>query len=338
MSSLKKRYSLGFLILALLTLLFLFSTGFILYQFVFSYNNNNYVAIFFNLESDIPDSAARLKYPTSTETTDNITFADGVNRLEVGRNYTIIFSVKNNKSFEGRYYYFVKSNILNMSGFLDVAPSQIESVILNLNPSEDDKWVLKYTTRIEKVSIFDLSDNSWLGIPSSSSKLVIREGNSSAVIAVNKNINLEAISGKDSYTYIPIDENSLQRSVTQDSLLYNPIVLSVDSFGDVLNLNLSLSNLRIKPHTQTFYTFDSDEDKKTISTKNITLSVSNNQLIVNKVVSTKVFRTSPDTFIVYLFDKPINSLPIGVHEDLRYSSRLKEYEYYSSIGFWYIIK
>ena len=321
--------------LALIVLAFvlLISISYIAYAVLFK--ERGYVGVYFNVNSDMPDPAAVIKYLDESKLPDNLTFSGGINRIEIDKNYSVIFSIKNGKKVGGKYYYTVKSNLFKDSGVIDVDANETKSVVLSLNPSSADKWVLQYKEGFENTNVFDLSLDSWLGVKTMSKTIVSSQGNTSAVIAVDKNINLR---GTDQYSYIPVNEDVSGTTLTEQGYAYDPIVLSVDGFGDVLYLNLSLSELRVKPHVKTYSTVEFSEDEKKVEEKIMTLYVSGDKLFLTSRVERQIFKSNPDQLVVYVSEAPLKSLPLSSATPSSFSTELDSEKPYASIGFWYVVK
>jgi len=323
----KNKISIWFFVVVLILAIVLFYSGYVLYTSLTA--DKGGVEVFFNVDSDLPDPSAELKFPT------NRTYGGGLSRIEVGEAYNVKFSIRNNLSYGSRYFYHVRSHILNDSGFIDVNPSETLSVILPIEIRETDKWVLRHREAVDKISVFDLSHPTWLGLKSNRRTLVFTEGNSSAVIAVDKNINLGDVKDS-SYTYIPVDESSSGKTLTKQDYLYDPISVSLDGFGDVLNLNLSLDDLRDKPFLKSFSTVTVKEERKIVDVTSVRLSVIGEELILNKSVERFVYESNPDYLLITVSrDKP-HLLPMSAEVETKFAKEFNDRSHVS-IGFWYVI-
>jgi hypothetical protein len=158
-------------------------------------------SVYFNMESDLPDPSAELKYGTIGD-------KQALNVMKPGKAYTISFTVLSGEKTPTEYSYVIESKAMKGEGRFNLNPGQNKTVNLTLNLDEGDKWVYDRTDVTTNENNFDLANSSWLG----------------------ERIDYQILGSENSkaYTYAPVTvdfgafKKALNLNLTLDDLRTNP--------------------------------------------------------------------------------------------------------------------
>ena len=230
-------------------------------------------------------------------------FADANPRnvLEVGETYTLMFTVLNEGGQSADYRLIVDSGLLSKDEIFRLDPEAEKTFSFELIPAESDKWEFVGRDTQTRFQVIDLVEDSFIA-----------------------------------------DRISFDKSIVVGDLLtayvYAPVISGMPVFGDVLNLNVTLDELREKPYVKRSVSKDNETYSMTESENWLELSVSDDALIYN-YISTRTTFTSPDQLMrisVHKIDEPPPSMrPLGDNTTLSYSATGIES---ASIGFVYRIR
>jgi hypothetical protein len=127
------------------------------------FGGEGFTKLYFNADTDLPDSSLYLKNMT-------------VHELEVDKTYCVKFTIA---SFEKRpitYTYVVESEVLGLTKQLTLLPEESTTVCLTIIPKESDKWKLNSTTTQEWENVIELTGDSWIAEKRDFEILIRKEG------------------------------------------------------------------------------------------------------------------------------------------------------------------
>jgi hypothetical protein len=157
--------------------------------------------IFFNMESDLPETSAALKYGTIGD-------KEPLNVIEIGKRYEISFTISSKMRTPASYRYVVDSKIKKEEKKFTLNPGDNMTFTLTITPTELDKWSYERTDSVYSSVLYDIPNDSWLG----------------------ERIDYEIIASENSkaYTYAPISvdigefRRALNMNLTLHDLRTNP--------------------------------------------------------------------------------------------------------------------
>ena len=202
------------------------------------FGGKGFTRLYFNADTDLPDSSLYLKNMA-------------VHELEVNKTYCVKFTIA---SFEKRpitYTYVVESEVLGLTKQVTLLPGETETVCLTIIPGESDKWKLDSTTTGEWENVIDLTRDSWIAewsgleIVESDDGLPTRVGSRFGGI-LHANISIDELRIKPLVTeHVTEREGDFEKTRTIDL-----INLSVE--GDKLYLNAESEELKYTSDEQLF--------------------------------------------------------------------------------------
>ena len=217
--------------------------------------------LYFNAESDLPDTALYEKQPVNGT-------AAPVNIIELNKSYDVYFTIASLENKKTDYTYKVSSPIFNATDNIVLSPGDVKTVRVTLAPSESQKWTLSANTTSTSESIIDLTENSW-----------IAERNQFQVL---------------------VKEDSLPTIVEEDYHLPVSSELAHFGRIYHVNFT-SLDELRAKPFVKEYATEDSGLSAKKISKDEIKLSIVGDKLNVMVSSNTLEYSSQKKSFVVKVF-------------------------------------
>lgn len=211
--------------------------------------------LYFNADSNLPDSAAALKNGKIEK--------EALNVLKVGKPYDIAFTVKSNEKKPIRYRYVVESKLKRQEELFTLNPGKKKVVVLTIKPSETDKWAFDRVETSTAINVFDLSDDSWMG----------------------ERVDHTVISGD-----------------SRNAYSYAPVAVNVSGYGKILNLNVTLDELKARPYRQEHTVQEIRLENKERTVNSVSLYVKNKRLILESNTTTSVYKIEPELFKVTLFN------------------------------------
>ena len=212
--------------------------------------------IYFNVTSQLPDPLAEVKYGRIN--------SEGVNVIEVGGSYEVMFTVESKEREPTAYTLSVDSRIKSVEESFTLKPGERRTFTVTLQPTADDKWVFSHDELTSARSSYDLAGESWLG------ELV------SFAVAAGE---------------------------PEGVITYAPVSVNVNQYGDILNLNMSLKDLAAKPYRQEHAEATVGEYEKTVTASIMELYVKSNQLVYEEGVRKSVYLSEPETFKATVLNK-----------------------------------
>jgi len=195
---------------------------------------------------------------------------NAVSMLNVGDSYNLEFTVESNEIRQTEYTYVIDSRVKNQSESFTLRPGEKKTFKVKLTPSEADKWVFEREENVKKAGTYDLGMDSWLG----------------------ERLQSDLIVGEVLSTYA-----------------YAPISVDVDGYGRILNLNLTLDELKARP-----YHLDRTSEEITsfqmVQTADYTdLYVRGGKLVFDSRDTSRYFTSKPDLFRLVLVKGVSEGMP-----------------------------
>ena len=103
--------------------------------------------LYFNADSDLPDSMLYLKGKT-------------INEIYVGQTYYIIFTITSLETHTVVYTYVIESTVLELIDEVTLQPGESKRVCITFTPEESDKWELDYNTALTLEHVIGVTNNS----------------------------------------------------------------------------------------------------------------------------------------------------------------------------------
>ena len=236
-------------VIVLSILAFVFILGLSLSGKTVLFGGEGFTKLYFNADTDLPDSSLYLKNMT-------------VHELEVDKTYNVKFTIA---SFEKRpitYTYVVESEVLGLTKQLTLLPGENTTVCLTITPKESNKWKLDSTTTQEWENVIELTGDSWIAEKRDFEILIRKEGLPTIVEEnyrlpistsvshfgriLHANISIDELRKKPfEKEYITEDERGIEKTRKIDR-----IKLSID--GDELYLKAKTEELRYTSDEQLF--------------------------------------------------------------------------------------
>ena len=262
---------------------------------------NGFTKLYFNADTDLPDSTLYLKNVTREiyEIETNRTYwieVPPVHEIAVNRTYWINFTIA---SFEKRPIactYVVESEVLNLTKQVTLLPEESTSICLTITPRDLEKWRLNSITSTEWQNVIDLTRDSWIAEKRDFEILVRKEG---LPTIVEENYRL-------------------------------PISTNVSLFGRILHADVSIDELKRKPFVKEYVTEHEENFEKTRNTDLIDLSINGDKLYLNAKSEELKYTSDEQLFSVRLI-KPADLRELQISPE-SYIEEVQE------IHFWYRIK
>ena len=194
--------------------------------------------------------------------------SNGVTEMRGGESYKITFTVHSSEQGRMGYDYTIKSKLLEKMESFTLNPGEDKVVTLTVTPSEDDKFTLDKIESYATADTIDLSRDSWLG---------------------------EKITFDRSVVFGDIGK----------AYAYSPISVNVTEFGEILNLNVTLNELREKPYTKSLTDVTSTPTEKTVTEYPIRMWVGGDKLHVETNKTVKHYVSKPEIFQITLTKKSV---------------------------------
>jgi hypothetical protein len=227
---------------------------------------------------------------------------DGINILSTGKPYEISFTVVSKNDNPTEYTYVIDSKILNKTDSFTLGPNGNKTFKYVIEPIDSNKWTYDRTDNTFSNNVYDLSQDSWLG----------------------ERIQYEVISGETTKAYT-----------------YAPISINMGGYGHVLNLNVTLDELKAKPYSGAYTISTIGIYDKSVTDYITNLSVKNNKVYLETGTITRVYNSRPELFRITLYNqgKGTTDEYIAKTEIFNSTSSQTSYNYMPvSISFWYQIK
>lgn len=197
--------------------------------------------------------------------------------LDLGRRYNIVFSVASLENKPVDYTYIVESNLVNESDSFNLKPGESKTVYLTVSPDIGQKWVLNLTNISKRENFVDLTEQSWLA-ERREFTVIVREEGLPAIVEERYDL---------------------------------PISSSLESFGRVYHMNITLDELRVKPFEWSYVRIDSRESNRVVINDSVRLSVEGNKLHVVSTSRKDHYVSEPKLFRVKLTKKGVGSILIN---------------------------
>ena len=253
--------------------------------------------IYFDHSSDLPDSVAALKYGTVGE-------KEGLNVMEVGREYKVAFTVVSDSQGSERYRYVMDYGSRRQEESFTLGPSENRTFTAIITPTEDDKWVFQRNETSYGRNVFELPRDAWLG----------------------ERVDYSVVAGEErrAYDYAPIREGV------------------GSGFGDVLNLNVTLQELKARPYARRYASSSIEGYSYSVYESIVNLSVMGGRLVAESRSVKSIFESKPTPLTVTVYRESADGkLPGQLPKPAVYNATV--YDTYReskppSIGFWYQIR
>ena len=103
--------------------------------------------LYFNADTDLPDTMLYLKGKT-------------INEIYVGQTYYLNFTITSVETYPIIYTYVVESTIVDTINEITLEPGENRSICIEVTPKESDKWELDYNTTCTWEHVIDLTNDS----------------------------------------------------------------------------------------------------------------------------------------------------------------------------------
>lgn len=194
--------------------------------------------LYFNADTDLPDSALYLK-------------GDTIHEVAVDKTYYVKFTIASFENSPATYTYVVEPEVLGLTEQVTLQPGESKRVCLTFIPRESEKWGLNSTTTGKWEQVIDLTRDSWvsewsgLEIVESEEGIPTRVGNRFGGI-LHANISVDELRIKPLVTeHVTEREGDFEKTRTIDL-----ITLSIN--GDKLYLNAESEELKYTSDEQLF--------------------------------------------------------------------------------------
>ncbi len=247
------------------------------------------------------NSNSDLPDPTAELRHGKINEKEPKNVIKIGKTYTVAFSVVSTEKQPSEYRYTVESKLANNSESFNLNPGEKKSFKIELRPTQNEKWTLNRIEKEIKKDSLDLSESSWLG----------------------ERQDYEVVSEETKKTYA-----------------YLPVSIRVDGFGKILNLNITIEDIKKTPHIQEFQTIEEGLNERSEKMSIIYLGVKDGKLY-SEINNTKiVYSANPQLFKVTLSkEKPNHETSTKMANSYNTTSSGEvEGELPTTISFWYVIE
>ncbi len=229
---------------------------------------------------------------------------EALNVMEVGRDYRVAFTVMADSAGPERYRYVMEYGLRRQEESFSLGPSENRTFEVTITPTEDDKWTFQRNETSHSRSVLELPRDAWLG----------------------ERVDYSVVAGEPRKAYD-----------------YAPMKVTVGGgFGDVLNLNVTLDELRAKPYSQRHSSSSRDADSYVASESTVNLSVTWGRLIAESMSIRSIYSSKPALLTVTVYRESADgSLPGQLMKSAVYNATV--YDAYReskppTVGFWYQIK
>jgi hypothetical protein len=228
--------------------------------------------------------------------------ANGLHILDVGGEYEVSFTVESTERASQEYVLIIDSSLITHTGQFTLSPGESRRFSYKLTPGDADKWEYAGATHTRQTRSIDLVRDSFIA-----------------------------------------DRIDFDQSIIVGDLLtayaYAPVKTDMPGFGEVLNLNMTLEELKVKPYVRSVSTVDEKEYSKTVTNNTIKLEVAGNTLKYDYSQDDEIYDSKNQLFRIIVHKKDNGmAYPGMVNDSIVFSPTKTSADKPLELNFWYRIR